>query len=545
MWSKPLRLTLLILVVCFEINGQRLSGIEDVFAEKRYEKVIDMADSLLANTSEIYHPRLFQLRADAQYFLGDLEASIESYFKAINSGESAEVRDEVLLLECYSHAGFCYREMGLNQHAFPHYKQSLLIAKKIGDSVEMATQYYNIGTLYQYLGDFESSIKLLDSAYQIDVARRDTVSIGFDLGLLAELKFHTGEQKEALYYAKESLSLLKPGTANLNSYATRLNLVGDYFLEMDQLDSASDYLLKAESEFEQIEDKWRLASCWLDLAKLKIKQKKLPEAVELAQQAHAFFEQKGDSQFFIVSNNIMAQAYGEMQLISKALDILIENELKCKNLGILKSLKENYALQSEVYLKLGDSEKAEMMKQKHKSLNDSLTALSNREQLNRLALQVKFDKLEQENQILSERHAETTSALADKSVRMTWLTWGGLGIFILMLLIIYLIRRNLKLKNLALEGEVEELRQQIKVLLEGDTSELEVDLSKINQCLNAPLTDREFEILGYAIGDLNNSQIAEKVFLSVNTVKYHLKNIYEKLGVSNRKQALEYVVRTK
>lgn len=545
MWSKPLKITLFILLVGLEAIGQRLDSIEKAYAEKNYEEVIVMSDSLLNSTSALYHPRLFQLRADAQYYLGDLEASIESYFKAINSGESAEVRDEVLLLECYSHAGFCYREMGLAQQAFPHYSRSLEIAKKIGDSVEIASQYYNIGTLHQYMGDFESSIKLLDSAYQIDVARKDTVSIGFDLGLLAELKFQTGEREDALYYAKESLSLLKPGTANLNSYANRLNLVGDFFLELDQLDSAADYLNRAVKEYERIDDRWRLASCWLDLAKLKIKQGQLPEAIDFAQRAHSFFEQKGDSQYFIVSNNIMAKAYGEMQLISKALNILIENEGKCKNLGLLKSLRENYLLQSDVYVKLGDREKADMMKDKHQALSDSLIALSNREQLNRLALQVKFDKLEQENQILFERHAQTTTALADKKNSITWLTWGGLIIFAGLICAIFFVRHNLKRKNLILEQEVQELRQQIKVLLEGDTSELEVDLSKINECLNAPLTDREFEILGYAIGDLNNSQIADKVFVSVNTVKYHLKNIYEKLGVSNRKQALEYVVKTK
>ena len=84
---------------------------------------------------------------------------------------------------------------------------------------------------------------------------------------------------------------------------------------------------------------------------------------------------------------------------------------------------------------------------------------------------------------------------------------------------------------------------QIKVLLEGDKAVLEVDLNKLNLCLNNPLTDREFEILRHAVSDLNNSQIAERVFVSVNTVKYHLKNIYEKLGVSNRKQALEYIVK--
>ncbi|MEQ8532548.1 MAG: helix-turn-helix transcriptional regulator, partial [Imperialibacter sp.] len=62
--------------------------------------------------------------------------------------------------------------------------------------------------------------------------------------------------------------------------------------------------------------------------------------------------------------------------------------------------------------------------------------------------------------------------------------------------------------------------------------------------LAQPLSEREFEILTHALSNLNNSEIAEKVFVSVNTVKYHLKNIYEKLGVTNRKEALQFALST-
>ena len=54
------------------------------------------------------------------------------------------------------------------------------------------------------------------------------------------------------------------------------------------------------------------------------------------------------------------------------------------------------------------------------------------------------------------------------------------------------------------------------------------------------MSDREFEVLQMAMTDKNNSEIAEKIVVSTNTVKYHLKNVYQKLGVSNRKEALKF-----
>lgn len=51
------------------------------------------------------------------------------------------------------------------------------------------------------------------------------------------------------------------------------------------------------------------------------------------------------------------------------------------------------------------------------------------------------------------------------------------------------------------------------------------------------LTDREVEILALIDSGLSNKEIAERLSLTVNTVKTHIKSIYGKLGVSGRVQA--------
>jgi len=53
-----------------------------------------------------------------------------------------------------------------------------------------------------------------------------------------------------------------------------------------------------------------------------------------------------------------------------------------------------------------------------------------------------------------------------------------------------------------------------------------------------PLSDRELEILQMLREQYTNAEIAQELVLSVNTVKTHIKHIYEKLGVHNRKTAV-------
>jgi LuxR family transcriptional regulator, maltose regulon positive regulatory protein len=53
-----------------------------------------------------------------------------------------------------------------------------------------------------------------------------------------------------------------------------------------------------------------------------------------------------------------------------------------------------------------------------------------------------------------------------------------------------------------------------------------------------PLTDRERELLGYLPSHLHLREIASNMYVSLNTVKTHLKNIYRKLGVASRSEAV-------
>ena len=56
-----------------------------------------------------------------------------------------------------------------------------------------------------------------------------------------------------------------------------------------------------------------------------------------------------------------------------------------------------------------------------------------------------------------------------------------------------------------------------------------------------PLTDQELHILRLLEAGYQNKRIAQELTISLNTVKYHLKNIFGKLGVVNRTQAARVV----
>ncbi len=65
-----------------------------------------------------------------------------------------------------------------------------------------------------------------------------------------------------------------------------------------------------------------------------------------------------------------------------------------------------------------------------------------------------------------------------------------------------------------------------------------IDIELLNYDPLAVLTARERELLAALANGWTNLQIASRTGITRNTVKYHLKNLYDKLGVSNRAMAV-------
>jgi len=107
---------------------------------------------------------------------------------------------------------------------------------------------------------------------------------------------------------------------------------------------------------------------------------------------------------------------------------------------------------------------------------------------------------------------------------------------------VYAMLRNGAVGYLIKGSLAQDLAETIRSTVHGRmvfSSEIGAQLvSSPQPAINFYLTDRELEVLVLLAEGLTNQQSAQKLSISQSTLKFHMTNIYEKLGVQTRSEAL-------
>lgn len=103
------------------------------------------------------------------------------------------------------------------------------------------------------------------------------------------------------------------------------------------------------------------------------------------------------------------------------------------------------------------------------------------------------------------------------------------------------------LKNITADNLLTAIRDAVvgKPQLSPEAAEVLIDQVKGLSSHDYDLTDREKEILALMVEGLHNLEIAERLVISVSTVKFHVSNVLSKLGVDSRTEAVTLALKQK
>ncbi len=124
-----------------------------------------------------------------------------------------------------------------------------------------------------------------------------------------------------------------------------------------------------------------------------------------------------------------------------------------------------------------------------------------------------------------------------------------IGSFIDMIVISYAIVYKMKVlneENKKMSDSIKQYMNEIKEIkikdIHTNRSILESDQDKLFKIKHTySLTEREVDVLKSLMQNKTNAEIADSLYVSVNTIKYHVKNIYRKLNTNDRLQVQEEI----
>jgi len=322
--------------------------------------------------------------------------------------------------------------------------------------------------------------------------------------------------QQAIQLAEGQVEFVRWGVVDVYS------AMSDLYREMNNFEAAEEYLSKARvlGEKSQV-PRWRYRWC-LAQARLKESQGDLDDALNLLDEAEANYR-RGPMPDVRPTATLKARIWIKQNRLSEALGWVKEQNLSSEDeLSFLREF--DHITLARVLL-------AQYKKdQENEAIHDAISLLERlskeAENGNRMGSMIEIRIL---LALAYEAHNEIPGAIESLEYALSLAEPDGfIRIFV---------DEGASMAHLLSEAKVRGVMPEFLGKLLDVFGKAE-NKTPSNQNVIEPLSDREMEILTLIAKGLKNKEVAEKMVISLNTVLYHTKNIYNKLGVNKRTQAI-------
>ncbi len=515
--------------------------LDSLIKAKEYENALLLVEKANPDkTPPFISARYYRVKADLHYYLYETKESLAASLRAISNLERSGVDKPAILIDLQISVASAYSSLGLHAKAHEYGENALNESTQLNDTSRMAEALAGIATNYVYQGNYEESLKYFEQTFAINQAINDSVSISYDLNDLAFVNNRLGQQEKAIALYQKSLKYID-AEKNSKSYATKLNNIGMTYGELGQYDSALHYVNQSHQMFINNGDSLNAAKRLLNLGVLSQRMGNLSQSEEYLKRAQFVLGDRSDR-----LNLLLANAKAELLIKKKEFgkaDVEIAKAIQISTrIKAYLDLVNAYNLKKQLAVDNRDFKTAYELQDKIQIARDSMASQKSKRVAEQLSVEYDVFQKESEIELLTAQNELAIQKIESKEQQFILLSVIATIVIIGIVAFVFIQRQKFQLKKNLLFQEIDTLRAQLTFTFDGKDLQ-SIPMQKINEGLFRPLSEREYEILRHALTEKTNSEIAETVFLSVNTVKYHLKNVYDKLGVSNRKEALQVILK--
>ncbi len=442
------------------------------------------------------------------------------------------------IAKAYDTKGYMERKKNNFLKSVEYHKRALGFLEKSTDTLLKIKCLNNLGVSLRKLNDEKESYKYYIHALKLARASHNEKQIARILNGIGNVFVNTEEYDKALFYFRKSLDY-EIKNKNLKGQEYNFANIGEAFIYKKQYDSAEYYLKKS-----------------LELAKIIYKPKNVGIEYNLLA---LLYKNKGDYLNAILyydkalplleARNI--KRYTANSYINRGLSKLAFKKYASAYKDILKGLeiareinsKENiylgYDALVQYYAAINNYKKALQAHIVAKKFHDSIVNITAKNSI--ISTQIIYETKEKDERIkqLAYEKEQEKSASKRNFIYMIGILVASTIIIGFLYMFFSLRRKNKELELEQKNSEIQSYVLKIKELEHKMQKEGKPKLDIEKKLKELDLTKREIDVLKLIAEGYSNDQIAEKMFISKNTVKSHIKNIYLKLDVKNRIQVVK------
>ncbi len=443
--------------------------------------------------------------------------------------------------------GVAFGKLGNTDSSLYYLERCIENAQSTSNNYFLARAYNSKGVLFRIQGRHEESLEAFQQALSIAEGNSSEVFEVIEtevLGNIGGIFYQLKNYISALDYAKRNLhkAYAISDTSEMAYGNLRLAIV---YQALDSLDKSLEYNRKASDFLEILYDYTTLVYVENTLGAIQKKQGRLDSSLFHQQQALQYSKISGDNTSIAHTTLSVAETYFELNQLAQALSTAKEG-LKIAEEGNFPIHSRNgHDLLYRIALKVKDYKNALQERNAYLIVNDSLVNADAQERLAEIETKYETEKKEAEITRLSlENELQEANLARSRNIQIGLVV---IGLLIIILLVVFFTLRHKKqqVEREAQELQLEALKKRfIELQTNPDEKLLDISNEELNKKLHTALSEREFETLILALKGRVNREIAEELFISISTVKFHLSNVYTKLGVSNKKEAMFQVVKS-
>ena len=235
-------------------------------------RILEYLDGLPQATSKIKKTFTEGMEHKKKY---EYDEAIKLFREALAQGTTGSQKVALLIL-----IGNCFFEQARFAEAEGHYKEAAAAAKEAKDQAELATNYNNIGAIYQSKGDYDKALEYYQKSLKIKGQIGDQAGLAAiynNIGLIYDSK---GDYDKALEYYQKSLKITEQ-IGDQAGLATTYNNIGLICKSKGDYDKALNYAQRAFSIFEQIGAKDKAKQVKENIEAIKAQRQKVEKLLAL------------------------------------------------------------------------------------------------------------------------------------------------------------------------------------------------------------------------------------------------------------------------